>query len=122
MSDHRSLITSDPCAVSSVVEHYLDTVGVRGSKPLPRTRVSFSMHHRIASVVGVTIFFLAAAHLTSNAQRVVDTPGALIQRKVLSCISIRSAQRAPSWKRSCFVKRCSANWRSSGEIRRFEEL
>lgn len=25
------------CAVSSVVEHYLDTVGVRGSKPLPRT-------------------------------------------------------------------------------------
>jgi hypothetical protein len=24
-------------AVSSVVEHYLDTVGVRGSKPLPRT-------------------------------------------------------------------------------------
>ena len=40
------------------------------------------MHHRIACVVGVTIFFLAAAHLTSNAQRVVDTPGALIQRKV----------------------------------------
>jgi TonB family protein len=41
------------------------------------------MHHRIASVVGVTIFFLAAASLTSNAQRVVDTPpGALIQRKV----------------------------------------
>ena len=25
------------CAVSSVVEHYLDTVGVRGSKPLSRT-------------------------------------------------------------------------------------
>ncbi len=25
------------CAVSSVVEHHLDTVGVRGSKPLPRT-------------------------------------------------------------------------------------
>ncbi len=24
-------------AVSSVVEHHLDTVGVRGSKPLPRT-------------------------------------------------------------------------------------
>src|SRR5580765_7338883 len=25
------------CAVSSVVEHYLDTVGVRGSNPLSRT-------------------------------------------------------------------------------------
>ncbi len=25
------------CAVSSGVEHYLDTVGVRGSNPLPRT-------------------------------------------------------------------------------------
>src|SRR5437868_12766362 len=37
MVDHRSVITSDPCAVSSVVEHYLDTVGVRGSNPLPRT-------------------------------------------------------------------------------------
>src|SRR5437016_8627153 len=36
------------CAVSSVVEHYLDTVGVRGSNPLSRTRVSFSMHHGIA--------------------------------------------------------------------------
>jgi hypothetical protein len=28
------------CAVSSVVEHYLDTVGVRGSKPLSRTILS----------------------------------------------------------------------------------
>ena len=28
------------CAVSSVVEHYLDTVGVRGSNPLSRT-ISF---------------------------------------------------------------------------------
>src|ERR1039458_8651662 len=27
----------DCCAVSSVVEHYLDTVGVGGSKPPPRT-------------------------------------------------------------------------------------
>jgi hypothetical protein len=30
-------MTFDSCAVSSVVEHYLDTVGVRGSNPLSRT-------------------------------------------------------------------------------------
>src|SRR5207245_11045074 len=35
VTDHLSLRLK--CAVSSVVEHYLDTVGVRGSKPLPRT-------------------------------------------------------------------------------------
>src|SRR6266496_2697201 len=33
------------CAVSSVVEHYLDTVGVRGSNPLSRT-ISFNMLRR----------------------------------------------------------------------------
>ena len=32
-------------AVSSVVEHYLDTVGVRGSKPLPRTITRNSIGH-----------------------------------------------------------------------------
>jgi hypothetical protein len=32
-----SLVTSSERAVSSVVEHYLDTVGVRGSNPLSRT-------------------------------------------------------------------------------------
>src|SRR6266480_4706505 len=51
LTDHLSLFTCLSCrspmkdegrspelgAVSSVVEHYLDTVGVRGSKPLPRT-------------------------------------------------------------------------------------
>ena len=36
-------------AVSSVVEHYLDTVGVRGSKPLPRT-ILFT---GIAPLVGI---------------------------------------------------------------------
>ena len=30
------------CAVSSVVEHYLDTVGVGGSKPPPRTILIFN--------------------------------------------------------------------------------
>src|SRR5438045_1258027 len=35
ITDHLSIRLK--CAVSSVVEHYLDTVGVRGSKPLPRT-------------------------------------------------------------------------------------
>jgi hypothetical protein len=29
--------TARECAVSSVVEHYLDTVGVTGSKPVSRT-------------------------------------------------------------------------------------
>ena len=34
----KQLIDVDAdCAVSSVVEHYLDTVGVGGSKPPPRT-------------------------------------------------------------------------------------
>jgi hypothetical protein len=40
LTDQKSPITYHfclLCAVSSVVEHYLDTVGVRGSKPLPRT-------------------------------------------------------------------------------------
>jgi hypothetical protein len=40
LTDHRSPITYHfvfKCAVSSVVEHYLDTVGVRGSNPLSRT-------------------------------------------------------------------------------------
>ena len=32
---HRS--SSEGCAVSSVVEHFLDTEGVRGSNPLSRT-------------------------------------------------------------------------------------
>src|SRR5439155_3894056 len=30
-------VTPCSCAVSSVVEHYLDTVGVAGSNPAPRT-------------------------------------------------------------------------------------
>jgi hypothetical protein len=47
----RSFI--EDCAVSSVVEHYLDTVGVRGSKPLPRT-ILFQAKFAIA------IFFLIA--------------------------------------------------------------
>jgi hypothetical protein len=33
------------CAVSSVVEHYLDTVGVGGSKPPPRTILCFNFLH-----------------------------------------------------------------------------
>ena len=33
----RALRGDDPCAVSSVVEHHLDTVGVTGSKPVSRT-------------------------------------------------------------------------------------
>ena len=34
---HRSFVIA--CAVSSVVEHFLDTEGVRGSNPLSRTIV-----------------------------------------------------------------------------------
>ncbi len=34
------------CAVSSVVEHHLDMVGVTGSKPVPRT-ISFESKRRI---------------------------------------------------------------------------
>ena len=37
---HNPIFTQRNRAVSSVVEHYLDTVGVRGSKPLPRTITS----------------------------------------------------------------------------------
>jgi hypothetical protein len=38
LTDHSSLVTYH-CfgAVSSVVEHYLDTVGVTGSNPVSRT-------------------------------------------------------------------------------------
>jgi hypothetical protein len=37
MRDLLAIFQSLRRAVSSVVEHHLDTVGVRGSKPLPRT-------------------------------------------------------------------------------------
>src|SRR5437016_12310339 len=37
ITDHLSPITSIGGAVSSVVEHYLDTVGVTGSNPVSRT-------------------------------------------------------------------------------------
>src|SRR3954465_5308756 len=37
-------------AVSSVVEHYLDTVGVRGSKPLPRTIFPLSLEDNFPRV------------------------------------------------------------------------
>src|SRR5207237_6949410 len=36
------------CAVSSVVEHFLDTEGVRGSNPLSRTILSFASSASIA--------------------------------------------------------------------------
>ena len=37
----RRRITSTKGAVSSVVEHYLDTVGVTGSNPVSRTVMDF---------------------------------------------------------------------------------
>ena len=42
-SNHFSTDTAsfDGCAVSSVVEHYLDTVGVTGSNPVSRTILLF---------------------------------------------------------------------------------
>ena len=38
---HISMQSLADCAVSSVVEHYLDTVGVTGSNPVSRTILQF---------------------------------------------------------------------------------
>src|SRR5450756_821278 len=40
----RLQLSTSLCAVSSVVEHYLDTVGVTGSNPVPRA-IHFSPIH-----------------------------------------------------------------------------
>ena len=37
MSDRSDALGVKICAVSSVVEHYIDTVGVTGSNPVSRT-------------------------------------------------------------------------------------
>ena len=52
-----------PCAISSAVEHYLDTVGVTGSIPVSRTRI----RHRIpADVAQLVAHHLAKVRVASS--------------------------------------------------------
>ena len=65
VTDHLSLHLK--CAVSSVVEHYLDTVGVRGSKPLPRTIFpNFRTHMQKLSLTLVLLLFATASLLQAQ--------------------------------------------------------
>ena len=47
----RLMNVDSGCAVSSVVEHYLDTVGVTGSNPVSRTIFLYNFY-RNGDVVG----------------------------------------------------------------------
>src|SRR5207248_5774847 len=81
LTDHLSLFTYLSCrspmkdegrspelsAVSSVVEHYLDTVGVRGSKPLPRTIFRVITSKAVCSIV-ISALSLTAVFQEPSAQ------------------------------------------------------
>src|SRR5207245_5510241 len=82
VTDHLSLRLK--CAVSSVVEHYLDTVGVRGSKPLPRT--SFSRLMISNSVFSIAISALSFALIT---------PESFAQNSAANVVKKRLAIYAP---------------------------
>src|SRR2546429_836309 len=71
-------VTSFGGAVSSVVEHYLDTVGVRGSKPLPRTIARNSIGHFMRRLFFQCLFWILATSCLEAQNNPSQTDGTRI--------------------------------------------